>query len=241
MKYLERIYHEADADNRRVVLEALLPRPGGSLIDLGCADGKFSVELGRRAGVERVAGVEVSPELAEAARGRGMDVEVSNLCEPVPFEDHSFDVVHSNQVIEHLPCTDHFMREVLRLMKPDGYAVISTNNLSSWHNIVSLVVGWQPPPCHVSDEVITGNPANFAEGDEASLGWTHLRVFTARALTALAERHGLRSDLELGSAYYPLPTRVARRFARLDRRHAAFLVHRFVPAGAQSPVVSAIR
>ena len=230
MGYLERVYFEGNDENRRAVLDALLPRPGGSLLDLGCGDGELTVVLGARAQVARLAGVEYVEEVAARAREHGVDVAVADLCAELPFDDASFDVIHSNQVIEHLPCTDHFMREVRRLLKPDGYAVISTNNLSSWHNIVSLVLGWQPPPCHVSDEGYLGNPANPVEGGHAARGQTHLRVFTARALTGLAERHGLRAELELGSAYYPLPSRLARRMAMLDRRHAAFLVHRFVRA-----------
>ena len=34
-------------------------------------------------------------------------------------------------------------------------------------------------------------------------------------------------ELEAAAGYYPLPPRFARRAARLDPRHGAFLVHRF--------------
>jgi hypothetical protein len=47
-------------------------------------------------------------------------------------------------VIEHLPATDNFMREIARVLAQEGYAPVSTNNLSCWHNVASLALGWQP-------------------------------------------------------------------------------------------------
>lgn len=62
----------------------------------------------------------------------------------IALENESIDVVFSNQVIEHLYETDKFISEIYRILKPGGYAVISTENLSSWHNIFALILGWQP-------------------------------------------------------------------------------------------------
>ncbi|HZN88404.1 MAG TPA: class I SAM-dependent methyltransferase [Thermoleophilaceae bacterium] len=228
MSYLERLFRATEDENRRVILSVMDPRPGASLLDLGCGDGAWTMEVARHVGAEKVLGVEFIEEFAAAAGSAGVDVVAGDLGDPLPLEDGSVDVVHSNQVIEHVPKTDAFMREIARVLKPGGYAVVSTNNLSSWHNIVSLSVGWQPTPCHVSDEVIVGNPGNFVEGMESyAPGQTHLRIFTGRALAGLAAHHGLRADLELGAGYYPLPPRAASRLARLDPVHAAFLVQRY--------------
>ncbi len=90
--------------------------------------------------------------------------------------------------------------------------------------------GWQPPPCHVSDMVIVGNPGNTYDAHEGDVeGQQHLRIFTGRALAELAEYHGLKLDKDLTSGYYPLPVRAARVMTKIDRRHGAFLVQRFVP------------
>ena len=70
-----------------------------------------------------------------------------------------------------------------RVLKPGGIACISTNNLSSWHNIWSLVFGYQPFPMHVSDALIVGNPLNPEHGQpHEDAGRIHVRVFTGRAL-----------------------------------------------------------
>jgi SAM-dependent methyltransferase len=231
--YLARNFAETEEENREAILRALLPRPGGVVVDLGCGDGVFTVHVARRVGAGRTVGVEFVDAIADRARGAGVEVVVADLGERLPLDDESADVVHSNQVIEHLPRTDHFLAEIRRILKPDGYAVVSTNNLSSWHNIVSLVMGWQPFPSHVSDSVFVGNPLNFAPGPTGMgsvPGQTHQRVFTGRALAELGRHHGLEPDLEAAAGYYPLPPRAARVAARWDPRHGAFLVHRFRPS-----------
>lgn len=221
----ERLYLDGIAELHRAILHACLPRPGGTLLDLGCSGGDLTVEIAERVGAGHVYGVELDAARAELARGRGVEVVSGDLCDPWPYEDRSFDVVHSNQVIEHVACTDHFMRETRRVLAPGGYALICTNNLASWHNLVSLALGRQPQPCHVSDEMLLGTLV--ADGLATPEHHSHLRLFTARALNALATRAGLRIDLSRGVAYYPLPPRLAQVAARVDRRHAVYLLMRF--------------
>lgn len=189
------------------------------------------MEVARSVGTTEVHGVEMLEGRAAEARKRGVEVVVADLSGPLDvYEDASFDVIHSNQVIEHVRDTDRFMREIRRLLRPEGYALLSTNNLSSWHNIVSLVLGWQPMPCNVSDAVNVGNPFDlFDHRAHGVSGQTHLRVFTGRALTELARYHGLRPVAERSAGYYPFPGTVGRELARLDRRHGAFLVHLYEP------------
>jgi SAM-dependent methyltransferase len=230
VSYLARNFLETEDENRAAILEALLPKPDSLVVDLGCGDGVFTVEVARRVGARRVVGVEFVDSIAGQARDAGVEVLVADLGQRLPIDDESVDVVHSNQVIEHLPRTDHFLSEIRRILKPDGYAVISTNNLSSWHNVVSLIMGWQPFPSHVSDSVFVGNPLNFAAGPTgmgSMPGQTHQRVFTGRALAELARYHGLDPELEAAAGYYPLPPRAARVAARWDPRHGAFLVQRY--------------
>lgn len=229
---LQDIFRATEDENRRVILETMPVRPGGRLLDLGCGDGSWTTTVAQHVEAGEVHGVEMVEPVAEMARARGIEVVQADLSRRLDsYAAASFDVVHSNQVIEHLKDTDGFMDTVARLTRPDGYALISTNNLSSWHNIFSLMLGWQPMPCNVSDWVNLGNPANaYDRFEHHHPGQTHLRVFTGKALTELAAYHGLRADVECAAGYYPFPPRLARVLARIDRRHGAFLVHRFVTA-----------
>jgi SAM-dependent methyltransferase len=225
------MFHATEDENRRVILSTMPPRPGATLLDLGCADGSWTRTVAAHVGADRLLGVELIESFAEQARASGIEVSVVNLGTRLPYDDASIDVIHSNQVIEHLPGTDGFMREIARVLAPGGYAVVSTNNLSSWHNVVSLALGWQPSPCHVSDEAILGSPASPNNNGNSDVPLqTHLRVFTGMALAALATHHGLRVESQRAAGYYPLPPRVGRHLARLDPRHGAFLVQRYASA-----------
>jgi SAM-dependent methyltransferase len=232
VSYLGRVFTASEEENRQAILDAVAERgPFRRVLDLGCYDGEFTERLGQAARAEHIAGIELLDEHAERARARGIEVTLGNLEAPLPLPDAAFDLVHANQVIEHLKHTDGFLREARRLCAPGGMVVVSTNNLSSWHNVATLVAGWQPMPNHVSDEVHVGNPMNLRAGERhADAGQTHLRIFTGRALAELAEHHGL-EVLELRtSGYYPFPPRMARMLCRMDNRHAAFLIGLFKPS-----------
>jgi SAM-dependent methyltransferase len=224
---LRQIFLATEEENRQVILSQLPRRPGATLVDLGCGDGEFTARAGEHVGAGRMLGVETAPTLIPDARSRGIEVVECDLGSPLPFDEGSIDIVLSNQVIEHLSDTDLFMREIRRVLAPGGCAVVSTNNLASWHNVGALVAGWQPMPCHVSDEVTLGNPASFAEGYTGYAYPMHRRIFTGRALAALARHHGLTVEADAAAGYYPLPPKAARVAARIDRRHGAFLVHRY--------------
>jgi len=221
---LERLFHATEEENRRVVLRMLPAGRGGALLDIGTHKGEFAQRVADRVGATRVAGIDFVAEHVDAASARGIEVVCANIDDGLPFADEEFDTVHANQVIEHVRRSDGFLREVRRVLRPGGLALISTNNFSSWHNVGALALGYQPMPAHVSDDVIVGNPLDPLRGRPHEDGRAHLRLFTGRALVELCEVHGLEL-VELRTAgYYPLPPRLGRVMARIDRLHGAFLV-----------------
>ena len=228
--YLPRVFHATEEENRRAILRALPRKRGGNVLDIGTHTGEFTTRVAERVGAKEVFGVELIEKHAAEARARGIKVEVSDIETGLPFPDRKFDVVHANQVIEHVRRTDTFLRETRRVLAPDGLACISTNNLASWHNVFSLTLGLQPMPMHVSDETILGNPLNPLDGQpHADRGRSHLRLFTARALTELCAHHGLERVSLQTAGYYPLPPYVGRLAGRLDPTHAAFVIGLFRP------------
>ncbi|HEY3185399.1 MAG TPA: methyltransferase domain-containing protein [Gaiellaceae bacterium] len=225
--YLYDTYRASERRNKERILELATPLAGARLLDLGCNDGTFTVELARTIGAAESHGVEFVAPLAAEAAARGVQVASHDLNGRLPYDDDSFDVVHSNQVIEHLEKTDVFVKEIRRVLRTTGYAIVSTNNLASWHNVFSLLLGMQPTPCHVSDELVVGNRFDPKRGREhPEKGFTHLRVFAFEGLKELLELHGLAVEKLVTSGYYPFPPRAADVLCRLDRRHGAFLIAR---------------
>jgi len=62
--------------------------------------------------------------------------------ESLPFDDASFDLVYSNGVIHHTPNTDRVVREMYRVLKPGGRAIVmvyAENSLLYWYQLVYLL------------------------------------------------------------------------------------------------------
>jgi SAM-dependent methyltransferase len=220
-----RAFERAMAHNLENIVD-LMESTDGALLDVGCDDGERARMFADAAGATAVYGIELVEERAELARARGIDVVQADVDRGLPYDDDRFGAVVSNQVIEHLADTDVFVAEIARVLAPGGYAVVSTENLASWHNVFALVLGWQPfSLSNVSSvRMGLGNPAAVHHGEqwEYPESWQHRRVFAYRGLVELFAAHGLVVETVRGAGYYPLPRRVA----RFDPRHAAFLALR---------------
>jgi ubiquinone/menaquinone biosynthesis C-methylase UbiE len=99
------------------VLEWLDAKAGERVLDLGCGDGQLTQKIAATGAI--VAGADASPQMVEAARGRGIDAQVAQA-ESLPFADASFDAVFSNAALHWVRGQDAMMAEVHRVLKPGG-------------------------------------------------------------------------------------------------------------------------
>jgi SAM-dependent methyltransferase len=221
--WADQAFRRAMAANIENILGLLEPgSPGTALLDLGCDDGSLTARFGGVVGTENLHGVEVVEHRGQLASARGIKVLTHDLKELLPYDGESFDVVCSNQVIEHLPDTDRFVAETFRVLRPGGYTICSTENLASWHNVAALFLGWQPfSLSNVSMKLSgVGNPLAVHRDEPHHLSsWEHMRVFAYRGLKELYAAHGFRMEAIVGAGYFPLRARLGRR----EPRHAALL------------------
>ncbi len=102
-----------------------LPGAGGQptrILDAGCGSGRNMVELARRG---TVTGVELSPPSVEKARKRGCGEVIEGSVLEMPFADGSFDLAVSLDVIEHLEDDLGALRELRRVVAPDGALLLT--------------------------------------------------------------------------------------------------------------------
>lgn len=228
-KIFSKLFRDCSALNEKHIIE-LCQKYGkeGVWLDVGCDDGLWTRKV---SGVKKVEwhAIEIARKRAILARNKNIKVHIGSIEKLFPYKDETFDLVHSNQVIEHLYNIDIFLAEIKRVLKPKGIFVISTENPASWHNIFALILGWQMfTTTNISIKKRSiGNPFsihsenNFAFSDNlTNSAWEHNKVLTPRALTELLELYNFKILKKVGAGYYPLPAQLG----KIDVNHSHFYV-----------------
>lgn len=87
------------------------------ILDVGCGTGANLVMLSQFGEVE---GVDISPDALAFCRERGLEDVRLGAAEKLPYEDGRFDVVTAFDVVEHLDDDLAGLREMRRVLRPDG-------------------------------------------------------------------------------------------------------------------------
>ena len=202
-----------NSEYRRVLLKLVEPNSDATYLDLGCGNGELAARVASTIGTPHVYGIDSSEKLIYEAQEKGMRAKRYNLNRRLLWHDSVFDVITASQIIEHLDDTDLFIKEIRRMLKPEGYAIISTNNLASLHWLLLFALGKQPPTACVSDWMpVAGYSPNGSP--------MHRRLFTADGLTKLLKFHGLQVEKVMGTYYFPLPVLLARGLCKIDKVHS---------------------
>jgi SAM-dependent methyltransferase len=100
---------------------------GETILDVGCGAGFDLIVASRMVGKGgKVCGIDLTPEMAEKARGNLEQYGVLNYeirvagAESIPFPDKTFDVVISNGVLNLSPLKEKSFREIYRVLRPNG-------------------------------------------------------------------------------------------------------------------------
>jgi SAM-dependent methyltransferase len=111
---------------RRRVLERAIEQLGlpsqARILDAGCGSGRNMVDLAHH-GV--VTGIELSDTSAELARERGAGEVLEGSVMDTPFDDATFHLTVSLDVIEHLEDDTGALRELRRVTKPGGALLVT--------------------------------------------------------------------------------------------------------------------
>jgi ubiquinone/menaquinone biosynthesis C-methylase UbiE len=103
--------------------------PGSRVLDAGCGAGAFAKELARR-GYD-VEGIDLSEAMVEAARKNVPSVRFHvGSVERLPFSENTFDAVTCLGVLEYLDGDEAALREIRRVLKPGGHAILGVPSTS---------------------------------------------------------------------------------------------------------------
>lgn len=118
----------AEAIISRVMRIALLP-DNARILDIGAASGGFLAAC-RNLGFQGE-GIEPWEEARLNAKKLSEYLNipihiVDGTAESIPFDDHTFDMVHASSVVEHVMDVEKAFREINRVLKPGGVFWFST-------------------------------------------------------------------------------------------------------------------
>lgn len=102
----------------------------GHFLDVGCGVGLL-VKMAAEVGFDAY-GVELSRPAALYGKEKfGLQIVPTDLVS-AGFPANTFDVVTMSQVLEHITRPEALLREIHRVLKPDGVLIAESPNLSGW-------------------------------------------------------------------------------------------------------------
>jgi ubiquinone/menaquinone biosynthesis C-methylase UbiE len=94
-----------------------------NVLDVGCGDGDLIEQLLKKC-TQVCVGVDMRTNLKQTPQKNIIKADAENL----PFKDNYFDYVIMAAVLEHLPHPSEAIKEAFRVLKKDGYIIITTPN-----------------------------------------------------------------------------------------------------------------
>lgn len=161
-------------EHPRADLVALLPRPLGRVLDVGCGAGHVGQSL-RNAGAQELIGIEMDPHAAGRAR-LIFDVVHEGDAERVLAElpaDQRFNAICCYDILEHLYDPERVLRQLLAIAAPQGILHISIPNARHFSLIRDLVFR-----------------GTFGYESSGHRDATHLRWFTRKDIVQLVHDCG---------------------------------------------------
>lgn len=125
------------------VYRALELQPGMRVLDAGCGTGNFEFFISQKNPPHiEIDAVDFSTGMLRVAEKKCRDLDYvdfkwGDLTAPLPYADDTFDRIVSINVLFALPDWDHAMSEFLRVLKPEGTMVLTSNAVD--YSFVPLV------------------------------------------------------------------------------------------------------
>ncbi len=128
-----------------IVFNELLPGDirGKRLLDAGCGTGHFSRSAAERGA--KVTSMDIGERLLEKVAEKCETERIVGSVLQMPFEDNSFDLIISTEVIEHTPTPYAAVSELYRVLRPSGILALTVpNRFWKWSCILANALKVRP-------------------------------------------------------------------------------------------------
>lgn len=120
----------------------------GKLLDIGCALGDCLLEA-KKLGWKEVEGLEISNYAYNFARKRGLKI-TKGVLRTSNYLSNSFDIVTMQDVIEHIDDPVRELKDVYKILKPQGWVFMVTPNIQgNWSKILGSLWYHYKPNEHI--------------------------------------------------------------------------------------------
>ncbi len=148
------------------------------LLGVVCGPGFMAGLVKARLPGVRIDGVDISPAALAKADSVDGKIEADIDAGDLPVAGGVYDCVLCTEFLEHLYDPGHAVKELLRVLKPGGRAVLTTPNYALVHNRLASLAGRLP---------------------QTMLNEQHIRFYTYASLSGLAESAGFRVAARYGA------------------------------------------
>lgn len=153
------------------------------LLDMGCGDGMFTAALAKAVEAKEFFGFDISENAVACAKKNGVhatkqDIDLIDLS----YRNNFFDFIFCGNLIELILNADHLLSEANRVLKPEGYFIVTFPNVASWGSRLALLLGYLPYFSRVSTKFDLGKMGiPTKKGDSTGF----IRLFTLRSFREL--------------------------------------------------------
>ena len=129
----------------RMTLEKIADLPADRVLDVACGTGQLLEALSERSDSSELIGIDKVPGMLNVARRRLGERALLLECDAaqLPFDDANFQLVTCTNALHYFPNADATLREIRRVISPDGNLVITDwcRNYT-WMRMLNRILPW---------------------------------------------------------------------------------------------------
>jgi ubiquinone/menaquinone biosynthesis C-methylase UbiE len=112
---------------------SLFPKNASNVLDLGCGNGIFTVELAKI--FPNVVGIDISKKMLKEAKkiGKGVSFIQHDLEKPFPKFDFKFDLITAKLLLMYIDDLEGFVKECYKIMEKKGVLLVSVRHPLRWN------------------------------------------------------------------------------------------------------------
>jgi SAM-dependent methyltransferase len=152
---------------------------GAAVLDVGCGPGTITADIASRVAPGRVRGIDAAADIIDDARAHAGDATNIEFAVDDVYAldaaDATYDVVHTHQVLQHLPDPVGALREMRRVCKPGGVVAARDGDYGAfrWYPDEPMLDRWLE-----LYEAIGRHNNGEPDAGRFLLAWAHAAGFT---------------------------------------------------------------